>query len=163
MEKLSKEEVLILDSLGRLTGTLDRLSYITKIKENILLHTLEKFEKMELVKRIKSGKNDDIDFWFTTKEGDSYIGKNYMRNEFDELIDWEDVASTVDRIVSLPDNLIDELYFRCGFIYAGHTMKALSQKEIDEIRKDAKFVEGLLIETPMDDVLRKLDDIENGR
>jgi DNA-binding MarR family transcriptional regulator len=161
MEKLSKEEVLILDSLGASSGTLERLSYITKIEENILSHILEKFEKMELVKRIKSGKDDEIDFWFTTKDGDSYIGKNYMRNEFGDLIDWEDVANTEDRIVSLTDNLIDELYFRCGFIFAGHTMKALSQKEIDEIRKDSKFVEGLLLETPMDELLRNLDDIEN--
>jgi hypothetical protein len=163
MEKLSKEEVLILDSLGPSTGTLERLSYITKVEEKTLSQTLEKFEGMGLANRIKSGKDDEIDFWLTTKEGESYIGKNYMRNEFGELIDNDDVNDIIERISRLSDEMIDELYFRCGFFYAGHSMKAISQAEIDEIRKDIMFIDGLLLETPIDEVLKNLEDIENGR
>jgi DNA-binding MarR family transcriptional regulator len=159
MEKLTKEQVKVLDSLES-TGTLDRLSEVLKVEEKAISDILERLEGLKLAKRIKSGKDDEIDFWFTTEEGDSYIRSNYLRNEFWELIDNEEVRSVTDRIVRLPDNLIDELYFRCGFIYPDHTMKALSQKEIDEIRENSRVVEGLLLETPMEEVVKNLDDIE---
>lgn len=86
-----------------------------------------------------------------------------MKNEFGEEFTGEEIKEITNKILKLPDKLIDELFFRCGFIYSEHTMKALSQENIDDIRNDERTIEfSLLSETPKKDVLKNLEDIEKG-
>lgn len=84
-----------------------------------------------------------------------------MKNEFGETFEEEEIKEITQRILKLSDKLIDELFYRCGFIYEPHKFKALNEDNIEEIRNDEKEIEfSLLIETHKKDVLKNLEDLE---
>jgi len=84
-----------------------------------------------------------------------------MINEFGEEFTEKEVREITNRILKLSDRLIDELFFRCGFIYQPHTMKALNEDNLEEIRNNENEIEfTLLMETPKKDVLESLEQIE---
>jgi DNA-binding PadR family transcriptional regulator len=169
MEKLNKEELTILDALTPENGTAEKIAKKIKIKEKVIEKTLEKLEKMKLVSCMKTGINDDINFWSITREGEKYLSENAFINEFGELFTREEVKEIKERILKLPDELIDELFYRCGFIYSGmafvtgdgKSFKALYDGAIEEIRDEVYFLENsLLSETPMKEILKNLEDLE---
>ena len=91
----------------------------------------------------------------------SFLPIALMENEFGEIYTEQEVKEINDRILKLPDRLIDELFYRCGFIYMPHTMKALNDDVLEEIRNDEKTVEfSLLAETHKIEVLENLNKIE---
>jgi hypothetical protein len=85
----------------------------------------------------------------------------FMENEFGEIYTEEEIKDITQRILKLSDKFIDELFYRCGFIYEPHKFKALNEENIEEIRSNDGTIEfSLLMETPKEDVLKNLEDIE---
>jgi hypothetical protein len=96
-----------------------------------------------------------------------------MINGFGEDISQEKIKEIAERIIRLPDNLIDELWFRCDLVYekpksiaypdANKYYKALYDDIFEEIREEKEFSHALwtlLMETPLGSVLQNLDDVE---
>ena len=97
-----------------------------------------------------------------------------MINEFGEEISEDEEKKIAERIASLPDALIDELFYRCGLIYAkpkeaiiypdkNKDFKAIYDELLEELHKlkeGSQAIYTLLAETPIKDVLKNLEDIE---
>jgi hypothetical protein len=163
MEKLTKQELFVLDSLTPEIGTLERISRRTGIEGMTLGNILGRMENLKLVSRIRTGEHNNQDFWLTTNDGEKYLKDNTYHNERGSMFTKEEINEVVARIVKLSDKMMDELFFRCGFIYADHRapLKALLVEEIEAIRHDSGALRSsLLAETPMEEVLKNLKDIE---
>ena len=80
-----------------------------------------------------------------------------MKNEFGEEIYEVDLIEYTKRIRRLPDNKIDELWFKCGFNISdnGSSFKAIRKSEINKIRKSfdsaKEVVKKLLMETKINE------------
>lgn len=97
-----------------------------------------------------------------------------MLNEFDEDISEEQIKSISERILKLSDKKIDELWYRCGFIYdrpkpaiiyedKNKDLKALYDDALDDIKKwkeESEILETFLTETSIKEVLKNLEEIE---
>jgi len=70
----------------------------------------------------------------------------------------------MNRILKLPDRLIDELFYRCKLIYMEHDFnQALSGEGIEDMREEkdqSQFFLEFINETPKEDILKNLKDIE---
>jgi len=165
--KLGKEELIVLCAITPETGTNEKIAKKIKVKENIVEKALEKLEGMKLVSRIKTGEKDNVDFWSTTREGENYLSNNTLINEYGEFFTKEEVKEISDRILRLPDELIDELFFRCKLIYMEHDLnQALPDEGIEDIREEknqSQFFLEFINETPKEDILKNLKDIEEAK
>ncbi len=87
-------------------------------------------------------------------------------NEFGERIPVETLYELADRIRILTDEELDELWLESGFIFSEREtgFKAISKDSISRIRGGIwcamSAVEGLLLETRLDDVKKNLLVIE---
>jgi len=170
--KQDKEKLEVLRACTDENGTVERIAKKSGIKENKVKEILENLEKSKLIHHpFKNDKN----LWSKTKEGEKYLKENTFVNEFGELYTKQEVKEIAERILKLPDKLIDELWYKCGFIYQrpkeailyedkNKDFKAIFDELIEELRKLKEGSETLisfLSETPKKDVLERLSKIED--
>jgi hypothetical protein len=61
------------------------------------------------------------------------------KNWYGETLTEEERSELVKRIMALPENMIDELWFRIGYILASHgSNKAISPEDVKKIKKSEK-------------------------
>lgn len=66
-------------------------------------------------------------------------------NEFGEIVKRSELKKIAKRIIALPDDMIDELWFRIGFIYAERgTNKAVPDRFIKRIKESMEEAESAL-------------------
>jgi len=87
-------------------------------------------------------------------------------NEFKKEINEKLIESLAKRVMRLPIEKIDELWFKCEWIDSEkEDNKALPQYRLEEIKSDfetsKRYIENLLLETPKKDVIKNLEEIES--
>ena len=88
-----------------------------------------------------------------------------IRNFYNESITKDEQSDLVKRIMALPDKMIDELWFRIGYIESAHgTNKALSPENIKRIKGSEKAAQSFFVsvfeETHIYRIKTFLDEVE---
>ena len=87
-----------------------------------------------------------------------------MINDFGEEITDDEIEEIIDRVVKLPDESIDELFYSLGIVFVDHKKyKALLDDDIEDIRKNRSksVISSLLSEAPIGDIMDKLKELES--
>lgn len=94
--------------------------------------------------------------------------ESFIQNEFEDTITKEEMGALIERIRKLNDSSIDELWFRCGFVFEDKEQnKALPKKAIEDILDSYEKAEDLVgmffLETRLEEIRKALADIERER